>query len=348
MSRPNGNDPTSLRVLVTGGAGYVGSACLRHLLDRGFEAVAFDNLVQGHRQAVPEGRLIVGDINDTDALADAMRRTGAEAVMHFAAATCVGESVEDPDYHYRNNIAGTLSLLTAMRGAGVKRMLFSSTCATYGMNPRVPMSEDSAQDPCSPYARTKLTVEWMIRDFAHAYGLGFTLLRYFNAAGASPDGEHGEDHDPENHLIPLTLQVPLGKRKKLMVFGKDYPTPDGTCIRDYVHVDDLAQAHRLAIQATTPATADVFNIGTGTGSSVLDVIRACENVSGTTIPFDVADRRPGDPPALVASPTKLMTKLGWKPRYTDIRETVKTAWQWHQAHPGGYEADVRAAAAAAV
>jgi UDP-glucose 4-epimerase len=264
--------------------------------------------------------------------------------MHFAAATCVGESVENPDYHYRNNIAGTLSLLTAMRNAGVRRMLFSSTCATYGMNPKVPMSEESEQDPCSPYARTKLAVEWMIRDFAHAYGLGFTLLRYFNAAGASPDGEHGEDHDPENHLIPLTLQVPLGQRKKLMVFGKDYPTPDGTCIRDYVHVDDLAQAHRLAIQATNPMTAEVFNIGTGTGSSVLEVIRACEAVSGKTIPFDVVDRRPGDPPALVASPTKLMTKLGWKPRYTDIRETVKTAWRWHQAHPQGYRTPVAAAA----
>jgi UDP-glucose 4-epimerase len=333
-----------MRILLTGGAGYVGSACLRHLLAHGFEAVTYDNLVQGHREAVPDGRLVVGDINDTDALTDAMRSIDADAVMHFAAATCVGESVENPDYHYRNNISGALSLLTAMRNAGVKRMLFSSTCATYGLNPKFPMSEESAQDPCSPYARTKLAVEWMIRDFAQAYGLGFTLLRYFNAAGASPDGEHGEDHNPENHLIPLTLQVPLGQRKKLLVFGNDYPTPDGTCIRDYVHVDDLAQAHRLAIQATTPATAEVYNIGTGTGSSVLEVIRACESVSGTMIPFDVVDRRPGDPPALVASPTKLITKLGWKPRYTDIRETVKTAWRWHRSHPHGYRTAVAAAA----
>jgi len=204
------------------------------------------------------------------------------------------------------------------------------------------MAEDSAQDPYSPYARTKLVVEWMIRDFADAYGLGFTLLRYFNAAGASPDGQFGEDHNPENHLIPLTLQVPLGQRKKLLVFGNDYPTPDGTCIRDYVHVDDLAQAHRLAIEATTPSTKDVFNIGTGTGSSVLQVIRACEQVTGKQIPFDVVARRPGDPPALVASPQKLIEKLGWKPHYINIVQIVHSAWKWHQSHPQGYRTPVHA------
>jgi len=326
----------SKRILVTGGAGYVGSACLRHLLSNGFDAIAYDNLVQGHRESVPNGRLIVGDIADTHALTMALKKLNADAVMHFAAATCVGESVDDPEYHYRNNIAGTLSLLNAMRSAGVKRMLFSSTCATYGMNPKVPMAEDSAQDPCSPYARTKLVVEWMIRDFAHAYGLGFTVLRYFNAAGASPDGQCGEDHNPENHLIPLTLQVPLGQRKKLMVFGNDYPTPDGTCIRDYVHVDDLAQAHRLAIEATTPQTQEVFNIGTGTGSSVFEVIRACEQVTGKPIPFDVVARRPGDPPALVASPRKLIERLHWKPHYTNIVQIVHSAWKWHESHPQGH------------
>jgi len=329
-----------MKILVTGGAGYVGSACLRHLLARGFDAIAFDNLVQGHREAVPDGKLIVGDIADTAAVTDALRRVKADAVMHFAAATYVGESVSDPEYHYRNNIGGTLSLLNAMRSAGVKRMLFSSTCATYGMNPVVPMREDAVQDPCSPYARTKLAVEWMIRDFATAYGLGFTLLRYFNAAGASQDGKHGEDHKDENHLIPLTLQVPLGQRQKLKVFGKDYPTPDGTCIRDYVHVEDLAQAHRLAIEATQPDTREVFNIGTGTGSSVLEVIRTCEAVTGKSIPFDVADRRPGDPPALVASPEKLKSKLGWKPEFT-LRDTVQTAWKWHQSHPKGYASSAR-------
>jgi UDP-glucose 4-epimerase len=325
-----------MRVLVTGGAGYVGSACLRHLLGHGYHAVAYDNLAQGHREAVPADRFEFGDIADTANLTRVLREMRADAVMHFAAATYVGESVTDPEYHYRNNIAGTLSLLNAMRQTGVKRMLFSSTCATYGMNPKVPMAEDSVQEPCSPYARTKLAVEWMIRDFAHAYGLGFTLLRYFNAAGASPDGQFGEDHNPENHLIPLALQVPLGKREKLTVFGNDYPTPDGTCLRDYVHVDDLAQAHRLAIEATSAGTAEVYNIGTGTGTSVMEIIRACEAVTGQTVKFDVVARRPGDPPALVASPEKLKGRLGWRPVYTDIKDTIATAWRWHQAHPSGY------------
>jgi UDP-glucose 4-epimerase len=223
-----------------------------------------------------------------------------------------------------------------MRSAGVNRLLFSSTCATYGMNPKVPMAEDSLQDPCSPYARTKLAVEWMIRDFAHAYGLGFTLLRYFNAAGADPDGSHGEDHRPETHIIPLVLEVPMGRRKEFTLFGTDYPTPDGTCIRDYIHTADLAQAHQLAIEATTPATAEVFNVGTGNGQSNLQILKACEEVTGKKIPVKHAGRREGDPPALVADPRKLKSKLGWKPRYADIVKTVETAWKWHQAHPNGY------------
>ncbi len=325
-----------MKIFVTGGAGYVGSACLRHLLAQGHDAVAYDNLCEGHRAAVPDGRLVVGDIADTDALARAIKSHGSEAVMHFAAATYVGESVTNPEYHYRNNIAGTLSLLNAMRQAGVDRMLFSSTCATYGLSPKCPMDEQSPQDPCSPYARTKLAVEWMIRDFAEAYGLGFTLLRYFNASGASPDGEFGEDHDPETHLIPIVLQIALGQREKLMVYGDDYATPDGTCIRDYVHTDDLASAHLLAIEATTPQTREVFNIGTGNGQSVLDVVRACEEVVGKKINYDVVARRPGDAPALVAAPSKLMDRLGWQPRYPDIRDVVATAWKWHQAHPKGY------------
>ena len=325
-----------MRILVTGGAGFVGSACLRHLLAHGHEAIAYDNLAQGHASSVPSGRLIVGDIADTGLLVRTLKELRADAVMHFAAATYVGESVTNPEYHYRNNIGGTLSLLNAMRVADVRRMLFSSTCATYGMNPKVPMAEDSAQEPCSPYARTKLAVEWMIRDFAHAYGLGFTLLRYFNAAGADQDGEYGEDHRPENHLIPLVLQVALGQRTHIDVFGDDYPTPDGTCIRDYVHTDDLAQAHRLAIAATTPETAEVFNIGTGNGQSVREIITACRAVTGHPIPERVVPRRPGDPPALVANPAKLKTQLGWKPRFTDIRETIESAWRWHRAHPNGY------------
>jgi UDP-glucose 4-epimerase len=325
-----------MHILVTGGAGYVGSACLRRLLESGHEGFAYDNLSVGHAQSIPANRLIRGDILDTDALTDALRRTGAEAVMHFAAATYVGESVTNPDYHYRNNIAGTLSLLTAMRTAGVRRMLFSSTCATYGLNPKMPMAEDALQDPCSPYARTKLAVEWMIRDFAHAYGLGFTLLRYFNAAGASPDGRFGEDHNPETHLIPLVLRVPLGQSDKILLFGDDYPTPDGTCIRDYVHVDDLASAHMLAIAATTDQTAEVYNIGTGTGNSVLEVLRACEEVTGQSIPREVVPRRPGDAPALVADPRKLKSRLGWQPRYPEIGAIIATAWKWHASHPRGY------------
>jgi UDP-glucose 4-epimerase len=281
--------------------------------------------------------LVVGDIADTDRLAATLRDFGAEAVMHFAAATYVGESVTDPEYHYRNNIGGTLSLLNAMRAAGVNRMLFSSTCATYGMSDRVPMAEDTPQEPFSPYARTKLAVEWMIRDFAHAYGLGFTLLRYFNASGADPSGEYGEYHDPETHLIPLVLEVALGKREKIRIYGTDYPTPDGTCIRDYIHIDDLASAHLLAIQATTPETAEVFNVGTGQGQSVMEIIAACEKVTGRKIAQEIAPRRPGDPPALVADPAKLKTRLGWQPRYTSIEDTIATAWAWHQKHPDGYE-----------
>ena len=325
-----------MRILVTGGAGYVGSACLRHLIEAGHEPLAYDNMCEGHPEAVPGDRLVDGDIADTDSLIKAMKDHGAEAVMHFAAATYVGESVTNPDYHYSNNIAGTLSLLRAMREVGVNRMLFSSTCATYGDNPEPPMNEESAQIPCSPYARTKLSVEWMIRDFSHAYGLGFTLLRYFNAAGADPDGQYGEDHDPETHIIPLVLEVPLGKREKILIFGNDYPTEDGTCVRDYVHTSDLASAHLLAIEATTPHTGEVYNIGTGNGNSVMDIHRACEKVTGSKIPLEVVDRRPGDAPALVADPVKLKSQLGWKPKFDNIEAVVETAWRWHSAHPNGY------------
>lgn len=325
-----------MRILITGGAGYVGSACLRFIADQGHEVMAYDTLGMGHAAAVAGLPLVQGDIADTDLLARTLKDFRADAVMHFAAATYVGESVEKPALYYGNNIGGSLSLLNAMRTAGVSRMLFSSTCATYGMARSETMSEATPLDPFSPYARTKLAVEWMIRDFAQAYGIGFTLLRYFNAAGADPDGRHGEDHTPESHLIPLVLQVPLGQREKITVFGQDYPTPDGTCIRDYVHTRDLAAAHLLAIEATTDDTAEVFNVGTGNGQSVMEVIEACERVTGQTIPRDIADRRPGDPPKLVADPTKLKTQLGWQPRHTDIEDIVATAWAWHKAHPDGY------------
>jgi UDP-glucose 4-epimerase len=325
-----------MKILVTGGAGYVGSACLRHLVAQGHEAVAYDNLAEGHPSAVGGARFVEGDIADTEKVTGVLQDMDAEAVMHFAAATYVGESVTNPEYHYRNNIAGTLSLLNAMRAAGVERMLFSSTCATYGNSPEVPMNEEAPQDPCSPYARTKLAVEWMIRDFSHAYGLGFTLLRYFNAAGASEDGRFGEYHNPETHLIPIVLQTLLGQRESVSVYGNDYPTPDGTCIRDYIHIDDLASAHLLAIEKTTPRTQEVFNVGTGSGQSVMEIIDACEAVTGKKVPWEAAPRRPGDPPALVADPTKLRSRLGWEPRHT-IRDTIATAWRWHESHPHGYE-----------
>lgn len=325
-----------MKILVTGGAGYVGSACLRYVAEQGHEVLAYDNLLMGHAEAVEGHAIVEGDIADTDRLTATLKDFGADAVMHFAAATYVGESVEKPELYYRNNVLGTLSLLNAMRAAEVSKLLFSSTCATYGMAEAETMSEATPLDPVSPYARTKLAVEWMIRDFAHAYDMGFTLLRYFNASGADADGRHGEDHTPESHLIPLVLQVPLGQRDRIMVFGDDYPTPDGTCIRDYVHTRDLASAHLKAIEATEVGTDEVYNIGTGNGQSVLQILEACEEVTGQAIPREIAPRRAGDPPKLVADPTKLRTQLGWAPEYTDIRENIATAWAWHKAHPGGY------------
>ena len=326
-----------MRILITGGAGYVGSACLRHVVSAGHEAIAYDDLSEGHRGAL-EGvaPLVEGNILDTERLRKTLREFRADAVMHFAAATYVRESVTRPDFYYRNNVQGTASLLEAMREEGVGRMLFSSTCATYGWEVGDTIAETTPQVPASPYARTKLAVEWMIEDFASAYGLGFTLLRYFNAAGASPDGRFGEDHRPETHLIPIVLQVAGGTRAGFEVYGDDFPTPDGTCIRDYVHVDDLAQAHRLAIEATSDTTRDVFNIGTGRGQSVLEVIAACEKVSGRSLPYEVVPKRAGDPPRLVADPSKLIQSLGWKPDYLEIQKTIETAWEWHARNPEGY------------
>ena len=325
-----------MKILITGGAGYVGSACLRHMASEGHEVMAYDNLVEGHPDAVDGNPITVGDIADTALLIQTLKDFGAEAVMHFAAATNVGESVERPEYHYGNNIGGTLSLLEALRAAGVKRMLFSSTCATYGDVPPGRLSEDLPQNPVSPYARSKLAVEWMIADFARAHGLGYTLLRYFNASGADPSGRFGEYHDPETHLIPLVLETVLGRREKIMIFGDDYPTPDGTCIRDYVHIHDLATAHRLAIEATDEDTAAVYNIGTGQGNSVKEIIAACERVTGQKVPQEIVSRRPGDAPALVADPSKLMSTLGWQPVYSDIARTIETAWAWHRDNPEGY------------
>lgn len=332
-----------MRVLLTGGAGYVGSACLRHLLDAGHEAFAWDNLSEGHRAAIPDERLIVGELHDTAGLASALRETGAEIVMHFAAHAAVGESVADPARYYDNNVVGSLSMLRAMRAAGVGRVIFSSTCSVFGQTEAAALSEQAPIRPMNPYARTKRAVEWMLEDFAAAYGLGYTVLRYFNAAGASPDGAHGEHHEPENHLIPLVLQVALGQRDEICIFGDDYPTPDGTCVRDYVHVDDLADAHRRAAERLVAGRGAAWNLGTGSGASVREVIEACQEVSGRPIPHRVVERRAGDPPRLVADPQGARDALGWQPRYVGIKAIVETAWRWHERHPRGYGSGPRLA-----
>ena len=325
-----------MNVLLTGGAGYVGSACLRYLASKGYGVIAFDDLRKGHSAAVAGHSFVRGDILDKPLLVSTLRQNHVDAVMHFAAATDVGESVTNPAYHYANNIGGTLSLLEAMAEAGVQRLVFSSTCATYGNHDVRSLSEDTPQEPCSPYARTKLAVEWLIRDYSAARGLGYSVLRYFNACGADPAGRFGEAHDPEFHLIPVILKFCLGQRKKVQVYGNDYVTPDGTCVRDYVHVDDLASAHELALEATSNHSHHIFNIGTGQGSSVLEIINACRRVTGEDIAYEVAPRRPGDPPYLVADARKIRDELGWAPTYTSIDLAVATAWRWHSQNPEGY------------
>ncbi len=325
-----------MRVLVTGGAGYIGSHATRRFLERGHEVWVLDNLVIGHRAAVPAERLIAGDLSHVPLVEQVLRERKIEAVVHFAAFTYVGESVQDPDKYYQNNLVNTLHLLGAMRRAGIGRIVFSSTCATYGVPGKVPITEDEPQKPINPYGRAKLAVEWALADFASAYGLGFAALRYFNAAGASPKADIGEDHDPETHLIPLVLQVALGRRPFVEVFGADYPTPDGTCIRDYVHVDDLAEAHLLALLKLQPGQRLAYNLGTGKGHSVREVIRACEEVSGRKVAVQEGPRRPGDPPELVASPAKAKQELGWQPDYCELPAIVETAWRWHRAHPKGF------------
>jgi UDP-glucose 4-epimerase len=325
-----------MRILLTGGAGYIGSACLRWLLRHGHDPIAYDNLSEGNAAAVPDGRLVVGDITDADRMVEVMRQHRTDAVMHFAALASVPDSIADPDNYYRVNVVGTKSVLDAMRLAGVPRIVFSSTAATYGFRAEMPLREDAPQTPETPYGTTKLASEWLIRDYARAYGLGYALLRYFNASGADPDGQYGEDRRHETHLVPLMFQVAVGRREKLLIYGDDWDTRDGTCVRDYVHTDDLAQAHQLAIEGLEPGVARAYNLGSGTGVTVLEVLRACEAVVGRPIRHEVVGRRPGDPATLIASPEKIVKELGWSPRYTDIRAIAETAWRWHHTHPDGY------------
>ena len=325
-----------MRILVTGGAGYIGGFTVRRLLAKGHTVTVFDNLTAGHRAAVPAECLIVGDLRDIDHLDHQLVVNRIEAVVHFAASAYVGESVTNPSKYYQNNLLNSLNLLERVRRHDIRRFVFSSTCATYGDPEKLPLTEDHPQRPVSPYGNTKLAFEYMLRDYSAAYGIGFAALRYFNAAGASVDGKHGEHHDPETHLIPLVLQVALGQRPHIDVFGTDYPTPDGTCVRDYVHVEDLAEAHRLALEKMTPGGGAAFNIGTGTGNSVREVIRVCEEVTGKKIAVKEGPRRAGDPPVLVAGADKIRGELGWSPKFPDLRSIVETAWDWHRSHPKGY------------
>ena len=325
-----------MKIFVTGGAGYVGSHCVKRLIAGGHAVTVFDDLSAGHRPAVdPQAEFIEGDLADIGKLRETLTPGRFDAVLHFAAFLNVGESVTEPLKYYRNNVVNTIGLLETMQHAGIKRMVFSSTCAVYGEPESLPITEDLPKNPINPYGATKLAMEWALHDSAN-WGLGSVALRYFNASGAAGDGSIGEDHDPELHLIPIVLQVALGQREFISIFGTDYPTPDGTCVRDYIHVEDLAEAHLLAIEGLEEGKAEAFNVGTGRGNSVREIIDAAREITGHPIPEREVKRRPGDPPALYANSDKIRARFGWSPRFTDIRETIGSAWRWHQAHPKGY------------
>lgn len=326
-----------MNVLVVGGAGYIGSHMVR-LLDRaGHRVVVLDNLSTGFAQAVTAGELVVGDMRDKSLVCEILKGHQIDAVMHFAAFAMVGESVIEPAKYYDNNVIATLHLLESMRECDVKRIVFSSTCATYGIPESMPISEKTPQRPVNPYGFTKLVIERALDDYARAYDFGFAALRYFNAAGASPEGEIGEDHDPESHLIPIVLQVALGQREKVSIFGSDWPTPDGTCVRDYIHVDDLGDAHLRALEKIELGQGLKVNLGTGQGCSVREIIETCRAVTGREIQAEEGPRRPGDPPELVADASLADSLLGWQPKYKNAREIIETAWQWHLSHPNGYD-----------
>lgn len=325
------NNPT---ILVTGGAGYIGSHTVLALQQAGYSVVVLDNLVYGHRELVEQVlkvELICGDIGDRRLLDQLFAEREIQAVIHFAAYAYVGESVTQPAKYYQNNVVGTLTLLEAMVHAGVKHIVFSSTCATYGVPQQVPIPEEHPQNPINPYGATKLMVERILSDFDPAYGLRSVRFRYFNAAGADPQGRLGEDHQPETHLIPLVLLTALGKREQVSIFGTDYDTPDGTCIRDYIHVTDLAQAHVLGLDYLLKGgETAVFNLGNGSGFSVRDVIETAQTVTGRSIAVVEAERRPGDPASLVGSAEKARSILGWKPAYAELPVILEHAWRWHQ------------------
>jgi UDP-glucose-4-epimerase GalE len=326
-----------MNILVVGGAGYIGSHMCKYLAQNGHTPIVLDNLVYGHREAVKWGPFIEGAMENRDILDSIFTQYEIEAVMHFAAFAYVGESVTEPGKYYDNNVAATISLLEGMRKHNVLKFIFSSTCATYGEPVEIPITESHPQKPINPYGRSKVMVEQILDDYQSAYGLNSISLRYFNAAGADPDGEIGEDHNPETHLIPLVLQTAIGIKDEITVFGDDYQTEDGTCIRDYIHVTDLSQAHLLALENLMNNSPGVkYNLGNGDGVSVNNVIHAAREITGEKIPSKMSGRRPGDPAILIGSSEKAITELGWKPQFADLKSILETAWRWHKNNPYGY------------
>jgi UDP-glucose 4-epimerase len=329
-------DHKSMKVLVCGGAGYIGSNMTALLAQAGHEPIVFDNFSKGHRGAVKGIRVVEGDLADRALLVITLRELGIEAVMHFAAFIEVGESVQDPLKYYHNNLSNTQNLLSALEAAGVTKFVFSSTAAVYGMPQRVPITEESPKEPINPYGETKLAVERMCHFQSQTGRLRFAALRYFNACGAGDNGARGEDHRPESHLIPLIIQAAMGKRADIKIYGTDYPTADGTCIRDYIHIDDLCRAHLLALNKLDEQVELVYNLGNGQGYSVRQVIDAVRRVSGRDFKVVEFQRRPGDPPVLTSDATKARRELGWRPEKPGLEDMVATAWKWHTEHPNGY------------
>jgi len=325
-----------MHILVTGGAGYIGSHAVRLFLARGHDVWVYDNLAEGHRRAIPPDRLIVGDLAEVHRLDHALLERRIDAVVHFAAFTYVGQSVREPGIYYQNNLVNTLNLMECLRRQRIWRFVFSSTAATYGAPERVPITEDEPLRPINPYGNSKVAVERALADYTRAYQWGYAALRYFNAAGASADATLGEDHSPETHLIPLVLKAVQGQVPAIEIFGTDYPTPDGTCVRDYIHVEDLAEAHLLALERLEPGKEMRYNLGIGRGYSVREVIETASQVTGKPVPVKEGPRREGDPPVLVASSERIQRELGWRPRYTELKSIIETAWRWHEGHPKGY------------